>query len=103
LDKKIENVKKAYKAYETSLDETQDLEEKHLQKLLDIQNEYYELLNQELEVKLSIDKDDLEYIEFKLKQMSDDFYQMAEAAALVAGSQLTSYKNQGQTTEEYVD
>ena len=86
FDKKVDALKEAYQQYETTLDEKKDMEEEHLEKILAIQTEYYNLLNEELEVKLSINEDDMQLLEYYLGKMADDFYQMAEAAALMVGS-----------------
>jgi hypothetical protein len=86
FDAKVEELKAAYQQYETTLDEKKDMEEEHLEKMLAIQQEYYNILTEELEVKLSINKDDLDVLEYYLDKISDDFFQMAEAAALMVGS-----------------
>jgi hypothetical protein len=86
FDKWVEELKAAYEQYETTLDEAKDAEEQRLEKLLEIQTAYYDKLNEELEVNLSINEDDLSTIEYYLDKMADDFYKMAEAAALMVGS-----------------
>jgi hypothetical protein len=86
FDKLVDELKAAYEQYETTLDEKKDAEEEHLEKLLAIQTEYYNLLNEELEINLSINEDDLQTIEYYLNKISDDFYRMAEAAALMVGT-----------------
>ena len=85
FDKKIDAIKESYEQYETTLDEKKDAEEEHLQKILDIQTAYYDLLNEELEVNLSVNEKDLEILEYYLNKFSDDFYHMAEAATLMVG------------------
>ena len=107
LDNYIDALTEAYEQYETTLDEKKDAEEERLEKLLAIQEEYYNLLNEELEVKLSINEDDLNTLEYYLGKMSDDFYQMAEAAALMIGSgdtkgQLDVYKDNLADQEQYL-
>ena len=86
FDKWVEELKSAYEQYETTVDEAKDAEEQRLEKLLEIQTAYYDKLNEELEVNLSINEDDLSTIEYYLNKMADDFYKMAEAAALMVGS-----------------
>ena len=85
FDKKVDAIKESYKQYETTLDEKKDAEEEHLQKILDIQTAYYDLLNEELEVNLSVNEKDLEILEYYLNKFSDDFYHMAEAATFMVG------------------
>ena len=83
FDKRVEALEKAYEKYEKTLDEKKDAEEEHLEKILEIQTAYYDLLNEELEVKISLNDDALSVLEYYLDKMSDDFYQMAEAAAFM--------------------
>jgi predicted ribosome quality control (RQC) complex YloA/Tae2 family protein len=86
LDKQIDALKEAYDQYETTLDEAKDMEEQYLEQLLAIQTEYYNMLNEELEVNLTINEDSLETIEYYLGKIADDFYKMAEGAAYLVGS-----------------
>lgn len=110
LDDKIEAVKSAYEQYETTLDERDDFEEERLQKVLDTQTAYYDMLNEELEIKISIDEDALETIEYYLSKIEDDFYQMFEAAALMIGDassleqgQIKHYLSEIDSQQKYVE
>ena len=110
LDDKIEAVKSAYEQYETTLDERDDFEEERLQKILDTQTAYYDMLNEELEIKISIDEDALETIEYYLSKIEDDFYQMFEAAALMIGDassleqgQIKHYLSEIDSQQKYVE
>ena len=89
----IETVKAAYEKYETTLDEVQDLQQEQIEKDLAIQQENFAVLLNELEIKLSINEDDLTTIEYYLSKMSDDFYSMAEAAALMIGDAYSGDEN----------
>ena len=105
----IETVKAAYEKYEGTLDEVQDLQQEQLEKKLEIQQQNFDILNEELEIKLTINDKDMARIEYYLGKISDDFYQMAEAAALmVTGldgvsdkSQLDIYKDNLQIQKDY--
>lgn len=110
LDDKIEAVKSAYEQYETTLDERDDFEEERLQKILDTQTAYYDMLNEELEIKISIDEDALATIEYYLSKIEDDFYQMFEAAALMIGDassleqgQIKHYLSEIDSQQKYVE
>ena len=94
FEEKISNLTDAYKQYEETLDQKQDDEQKYLEGLLKAQTEYYNLLNEELEINLSINDDDLKRIDYYLNKISDDFYQMAEAAAYMVGNSAESSKGQ---------
>ena len=83
FDKKLEKVKEAYEAYEQTLDEKKDLEQEQLEKLAAIQQEYYDILSEELEIKLTVNDTDLKVLEYYLGKVKDDFFSMAEAAAIM--------------------
>ena len=103
FDKKIEALKKAYEQYEKTLDEKKDAEEEHLEKILEIQTAYYDLLNEELEVKISLNDDALSVLEYYLGKMSDDFYQMAEAAAFMLNGVNDDGKSQYQISKSNLE
>ena len=86
LDDKIEKVKDAYEQYETTLDEKRDLEQEQMEKLAEIQQQYYDILSEELELKISINDDDLKVLDYYFGKIEDDFYDRAEAAALMIDS-----------------
>ena len=86
LDDKIEKVKEAYEQYEKTLDEKQDLEQEQIEKVAEIQQQYYDILSEELEIKMTVNDNDLKLLEYHLGKIEDDFYNMAEAAALMIDS-----------------
>lgn len=86
LDDKIEKVKEAYEQYEKTLDEKQDLEQEQIEKVAEIQQQYYDILSEELEIKITINDNDLKLLDYHLGKIEDDFYNMAEAAALMIDS-----------------
>jgi hypothetical protein len=47
----------------------------------------------ELEVKIEINEDDLELIEYYLGKIEDDVYSMGEAVALIGGQKLDTITN----------
>ena len=65
------------------------------------------MLTYELEIKLELNEDELKLIDYYLSKISDDFYQMAEAAALMVGgdgvSQLEMYTSNLSNYEEHVN
>ena len=95
----IETVKTAYEKYETTLDEVQDLQQEQIEKNLAIQQENFAILQEELEIKLSINEDDLATIEYYLSKFADDFYSMAEAAALMIGDITKGATNFGEGSQ----
>lgn len=72
----LENYEKTWEAIETTYD-----------KLLDFDNQIkdlnYEKLNYELELKIDIEDAKLKRLDYFLNKLSDDFYKMAESAALM--------------------
>ena len=86
FDDKIEKVKESYEQYEKTLDEKLDLEQEQIQKTAEIQQQYYDILSEELEIKITINDNDLKLLEYHLGRIEDDFYNMAEAAAIMIDS-----------------
>lgn len=111
IQTKIDNVKDAMSTYEDTRELIEDLDTELEEKLHEWQDANFDILNAELELKIEINEMDLERIEYYLDKMEDDFYQMAEAAALMVmnasgdgfGGQLTSYMDQLQHQEDYLD
>lgn len=95
LKDKIKDVEDAIELYEESkeLFEELGLDIDDLQDQI-MQNNY-DIIMEGLELHISFNDEDLEIIDYYLSKLEDDFYQMAEAAALMASSegnsQLTEY------------
>ena len=108
MDEEIEALTEAYETYEASLDEQQAAEEEHLKQLLKIQQAYYDLLTEELNIELEINEGDLAIIEYYIDKMANDFYSMAEAAAYMWNSedkpnQAAIYANELKAYNDYKD
>jgi hypothetical protein len=58
----------------------EDLENQIDDKFYEWQDNNYEILHYELEIEIEINDLELEYIDYYLNKISDDFYSMAEAA-----------------------
>jgi hypothetical protein len=102
LQAKIDAVSDALADYEETKELIEDLDTELEEKFNEWQDANFDILNTELELKIEINDMDLQRIEYYLGKMEDDFYQMAEAAALMVmnakgdgfGGQLTSYMDQ---------
>ena len=110
IQEKIDAVKDALADYEETKELIEDLDTELEEKFNAWQDANFEILNTELELKIEINDMDLQRLEYYLGKMEDDFYQMAEAAALMVlngakdgfGGQLTSYMDQLQHQEDYL-
>ena len=99
IQEKIDNVKDALATYEDTRELIEDLDTELQEKFDEWQDNNFEILNTELELKIEINDMDLQRLEYYLGKVEDDFYQMAEAAAFMVlnynqdglGGQLTSY------------
>ena len=104
LRNKISSIEDAMTLYEESreLFESLGLEIDDLQDQI-MQNNY-DIIMEGLELHISFNEEDLEVIDYYLSKLENDFYSMAEAAALIANpdgnSQLTEYIS---NLEEYED
>ena len=78
FDEAFDNLKSAYEQYEETMDERDDLEEENMQKKLKEQEAYLNLLNEELELKVSINEADLEVLDYYLGKVENDLYSAAE-------------------------
>ena len=97
LRDKISELESAMSLYE----ETKELFEDIELEMEDIQDQIYQnnydIIMEGLELRIKVNEDDLKLIDYYLSKIEDDFYSMAEAAALIAGpdgtNQLNSYLN----------
>ena len=111
IQAKIDAVKDAMSTYEETRELIEDLDTELEEKFHEWQDANFDILNTELELKIEINDMDLQRLEYYLGKMEDDFYQMAEAAALMVlnkagdgfGGQLTSYMDQLEHQEEYLE
>lgn len=80
IQDKIDELKAAIEAYEETRELIEDLENEIDDKFYEWQDNNYEILHYELEIEIEINDLELEYIDYYLNKITDDFYSMAEAA-----------------------
>ena len=95
LKNKIQNIEDAMELYEESKELFEELGI-NIEDLQDqIMQNNYDIIMDGLELHIGFNEEDLEIINYYLSKIEDDFYSMAEAAALIANpkgnSQLTEY------------
>ena len=78
----------------------EDLDNEIQDKLYEIQDRNFEILNYKLELKVEVDEAALKRLDYFLNKFSDDFYKMAESAALMQ-DQIPVYKNLIGSYDEY--
>ena len=95
LRKKIEELEAAIALYEGTLDTLDDVDAQIEEKADQIMENNYNKIMEGLQLEITVNEQDLELLDYYLNKIEDDFYQMAEAAALMAdfggGSQLDEY------------
>lgn len=101
LKEKIDKVKEAISQYDDTRELMEDIDNEIQEKIYEWQDNNYEILQYELELKLEINDDELRMLEFKLKRMEDNFYKMAESAAILGNNQVKNYQNQLQVYEDH--
>lgn len=106
IQERIDALKDAMSQYDETRELIEDLDNELDEKFYQWQDNNYEMLTYELEIKLELNEDELKLIDYYLNKISDDFYQMAEAAALMVGgdgvSQLEMYTSNLSNYEEHV-
>lgn len=96
---KIDEVKALIEQYDETNDLLQEIDNEIEDKMNEIQDKNYEKLSYTVEIKIEVNDHALEELEFYLDAMSDDFYKMAESAALMKDQSplflgnLETYKN----------
>ena len=68
-----------------------------------IRENNYRIISEGLELRIALNEDDLELIEYQLGKLEDDFYSMAEAIALMVGSGTATLGGDGTQLGEYID
>lgn len=84
LQKKIDDLKDYLSQYEETRELIEDLDNEIDDKFYEWQDNNYEQLTYALELDIEINDLQLEKVEYYLNKMADDFYSMAESAALIA-------------------
>ena len=107
IQERIDALKDAMSQYDETRELIEDLDNQLDEKFYQWQDNNYEMLTYELEIKLELNEDELKLIDYYLNKISDDFYQMAEAAALMVGgdgvSQLEMYTSSLSNYEDHVN
>lgn len=107
IQERIDALKDAMSQYDETRELIEDLDNELDEKFYQWQDNNYEMLTYELEIKLELNEDELKLIDYYLNKISDDFYQMAEAAALMVGgdgvSQLEMYTSSLSNYEDHVN
>lgn len=83
LKEKIDKVKEAISQYDETRELMEDIDNEIQEKIYEWQDNNYEILKYELELKLEINDAELKRLEYFLDKYSDNFYKMAESAALM--------------------
>lgn len=83
IQNKIDELKSLIDQYNETNDLLMELDNELEDQLNEIQDKNYEKLSYTVEIKVEINDRALEELEFYLDAMSDDFYKMAESAALM--------------------
>lgn len=83
LRDKISAIQDLIDQYESTLAEQEDIKNQIDDAFYEWQDKNYEILSYKLELKLEVNEIALEELEYYLNKISDDFYKMAESAALL--------------------
>ena len=86
IQKRADDLQSAIDQYDETWAEIDDLDNELDDKFYEWQDNNAEMLSYKLELKLEINDMELEEIEYELSKIEDDFYSMAEAAALMSSS-----------------
>lgn len=103
FDEYMENFTSAYDEYESHRQQQMQSEADILAAQLEAQQMMFDDLNQTLEENISLIEKDLELVEYYLSKVEDDFYGMAEAAALMIGSLSSANPGEGGQLGGYLD
>ena len=76
---KVDELKAAISQWEETRDLILDLQDEQMEKFYEWQNQNLEILNYKLEVKVTINENDLKWLEYYFKALSDNIYKAAEA------------------------
>ena len=99
IEDDIEAVQNAEEQFQESV-ETWEQAGLDMESILDsIMQNNYDIIMEGLEIPLSLNEEDLRYIELRLSQIEDDMYSMSEAVALTS-SELSEYKDNLRLADE---
>lgn len=86
IQKRIDSLKEAMAQYDETRELIEDLDNQLDEKLYEWQDKNYEMLTYKLEIQLELNDNDMKMIDYYLNKVSDNFFQMAEAAALMTSA-----------------
>ena len=86
IQKRVDALKEAMAQYDETRELIEDLDNQLDEKLYEWQDKNYEMLTYKLEIQLELNDDDMKMIDYYLNKVSDNFFQMAEAAALMTSA-----------------
>lgn len=100
LQELIDKLIDAIGQYDDTRELIEDLDNEITDKFYEWQDNNYEILHYELEIEIELSDLDLEYIDYYLNKITDDFYAMAEAASLMT-QQIPEYVDQLGSYEDF--
>ena len=103
IKNKITSVEEAMDLYEESKELYEELGLEAEDIANQIKDNNYRIISEGLELRISLNEDDLELIEYQLGKLEEDFYNMAEAIALMVGTGTATIGGDGTQLGEYID
>ena len=103
IENKITSVEEAMALYEESKELYEELGLEAEDIANQIKDNNYRIISEGLELHISLNEEDLELIEYQLGKLEDDFYNMAEAIALMVGTGTATLGGDGTQLGEYID
>ena len=85
IEDKIAELKSALSQYEETKNLIEDLEDQAEEKFYEWQDNNFEILNHELEVKITLDDNELKKLDYFFNKLSDNIYKAAEALGYLQG------------------
>lgn len=85
IEDKIAELKSALSQYEETKNLIEDLEDEAEEKFYEWQDNNFEILNHELEVKITLDDNELKKLDYFFNKLSDNIYKAAEALGYLQG------------------
>ena len=85
IEEKIAELKSALSQYEETKSLIEDLEDEAEEKFYEWQDNNFEILNHELEVKITLDDNELKKLDYFFNKLSDNIYKAAEALGYLQG------------------
>lgn len=85
IEDKIAELKSALSQYEETKSLIEDLEDEAEDKFYEWQDNNFEILNHELEVKITLDDNELKKLDYFFNKLSDNIYKAAEALGYLQG------------------